>query len=95
MNTPHDNAAQFFEALETLGFEPGRMDSPEHRQLERRSTEGNPILRVLVDYEGERQPQSLRVLKLDGRKSQIIEWECSGLSAWMPTPALVAMLQAA
>lgn len=62
--------------------------------LQRQNAEGHADLRIYIAYEGERQPHSIKVTKLDGRRSQIIQWE-STLSAHMPSAALLAMLQAA
>lgn len=94
--TPHDDSTAFIATLDAQGFKPSRWDDPKgNRQLERKSEAGYPLLRVCLDYQGERQLHSLSVIKFNGQKSTTVEWSCDNMSAYMPSAAVLAMLQAA
>lgn len=96
MKTPNNDSTGFLASLNTLGFKPSRWDDAQgNRQLETESETGHPLLRVCLDYQGERQPHNLSVIKFDGRKSSTVEWSCGSLSAHMPSAAVLAMLQTA
>lgn len=93
MKTPSNAATELLATLTKMGFKPARWDSPSTRQLQTLTKDGHPDLRVLIDYEGEPEPHSLRLIKYDGKISQITAWEAS-LSAHMPLNAFVALIKA-
>lgn len=95
MKTPHDSATEFLEALAKLEFKPGAFDNPNKRALVRKTQAGHNDLRILIAYEGERQPQSISLIKTNGQSNQLIEWESRGMSAHMPTSGLLALIKAA
>lgn len=90
--TPHNDAEGFLKALASLKFQPARWDSPNDRQLDLRNKEGHPILRICIGYEGEQRPHNLSLVKLDGTRAQLIQWE-SLMSAHMPTAGFLALLK--
>lgn len=92
--TPRDHADEFLKLLDQAGFKPSRWDSTDTRLLDRQSPEGHPDLRICIAYEGEPHPHNLQLVKFDGRRSQIIQWE-SSLSAAMPLQPLLALIKAA
>jgi hypothetical protein len=95
MNTPHDNAEEFLEALEGLKFIPARWDRPNERQLDRLNDQGHTDLRVCIGYEGEKQPHNISLIKFDGTRAMIGKWESLNMSAQMPTAGLLALIKAA
>lgn len=93
MKTPSNAASELLATLTKMGFKPARWDSPTTRQLQTLNKDGHPDLRILIDHEGEATPHSLRLIKYDGKISQITTWEAS-LSAHMPLKALLALIKA-
>ena len=97
MKTPktlRDHADEFLKALKAAGFQPARWDSADTRLLDRKSDAGHPDLRICLAYEGEAKPQNLQLVKFDGRRSQIIQWE-STLSPSMPLQPLLNLIKTA
>lgn len=94
MSTPHDDTEAFLDALNDATFYPGRYDQSGDRRLERKNKDGHPDLRIRINYDGERNPYDITIRKLDGRASQIIQWE-STLSAHLPSKAVLALILAA
>lgn len=92
--TPRDHADEFLAQLDKAGFKPSRWDHPNARILDRKSDEGPTDLRIVINYEGETRPHNLQLVKFDGRRSQIVQWE-SSLSASMPLKPLLALIKAA
>lgn len=92
--TPRDHADEFLTLLDQAGFKPSRWDHPNARLLDRQSAEGHPDLRICIAYEGELKPHNLQLVKFDGRRSQIIQWE-SSLSAAMPLQPLLDLIMSA
>ena len=92
--TPRDHAAEFLTLLDKAGFKPARWDSAGTRLLDRPSPEGHPDLRICIAYEGEPHPHNLQLVKFDGKRSQVIQWE-SSLSAAMPLQPLLELIKAA
>jgi hypothetical protein len=93
MKTPSNAASELLATLTKMGFTPARWDSPDTRQLDAKNSAGHTTLRVVINYEGERQPHSLELIKRDGARSQITQWE-SRLSAHMPLKATLDLIQA-
>lgn len=92
--TPRDNADEFLALLDQAGFKPSRWDHHNARLLDRKSTAGHPDLRVCIRYEGEVKPQSIQLVKFNGKRSQLVHWEAS-LSPSMPLNPLLALIKAA
>lgn len=92
--TPRDNADEFLKLLDQAGFKPSRWDHHNSRLLDRKSREGHPDLRICINYEGEPRPHNLQLVKFDGKRSQIIQWE-SSLAASMPLAGVMALIKAA
>ena len=63
--------------------------------LDRKNKDGHTDLRIHIAYEGESQPHSISLIKFDGQRSQIIEWESNHMSASMPTAGILALIKAA
>ncbi len=93
--TPHTNAAEFLQALDKLQFIPAKWDSPNDRLLDRKNKDGHTELRIHIAYEGEQRPHNISLVKLDGTKAQLIEWESNHMSAHMPMVGLLALIKCA
>lgn len=93
--TPHTNAAEFLDALNKLQFATAKWDSPNDRLLDRKNKDGHTELRIHIAYEGERQPQSISLLKFNGQRNQLTEWESNHMSAHMPSAGILALIKAA
>jgi hypothetical protein len=93
MKTPANAASELLKELTKMGFTPGRWDTPDTRQLQTVTKDGHPDLRVIIDHDGEPTPHSLRLIKFDGKISQINTWEAT-LSAHMPLKAFLALIKA-
>lgn len=93
--TPHTLATEFLKALNQLQFVPAKWDTASDRLLDRKNKDGHTELRIHIAYEGEQRPQTISLIKFDGRRSQLIEWESNSMSAHMPTTGLLALIKAA
>ncbi|MDP1591387.1 MAG: hypothetical protein Q8M07_26770 [Prosthecobacter sp.] len=95
MKTPNNTATEFLAALAKLQFVPAKWDAPGDRQFDRKNKDGHTDLRIHIGYEGEPQPHYLSLVKFNGQRNQLIEWESLNLSAHMPTTGLMALIKAA
>lgn len=93
MKTPSNAASEFLATLTKMGFTPARWDSPDTRQLDAKNRAGHTTLRVVINYEGDREPHNIEIIKRDGARSQVTQWE-SRLSAHMPLAATLALIKA-
>lgn len=93
MKTPSTAPIQFLSSLKNMGFAPAKWDSPDTRQLDIKTSDGHTNLRVVINYEGGLSPLSIELIKRDGGRSQITQWE-SRLSAHMPLAATIALIKA-
>lgn len=94
--TPHTQAPEFIAALEKMGFTPARWDraGSSDRQLDYdRAETGYPLLRIAINHEGEANPHSINIIRFDGSRSQLVQWD-STLSAHMPSAGLLALIKA-
>lgn len=93
MNTPNNNACDFINALKKLNFKDTKA-AEDDRQMDRFNEHGHLDLRVCLNYEGEKQPHYISLIKFNGTPARIVQWQSLDMSAHMPTAAILAMLQA-
>lgn len=93
--TPHNTAGSFIKALKDLHFVPARWNTEDDVQLDRLNSQGHTDLRVCMNYEGEKQPHCISIIKFDGTRAQVVKWESLDMSAHMPTEGLLALIKAA
>ena len=86
---------EFIAELEKLGFKPGPWDSSNKRQLDLVNRVGYREARIVIDYEGEIRPHSVTLIRFNGQRNQLIEWEANHLPSSMPMGAQLAMIHEA
>lgn len=94
MKTTHDNATELLNELTARGFKPARWDRVDsNRQFDLKNEAGHTTLRVCLNYEGSDYLDSLDLIKFNGTRAMLPEWQ-STLSAHMPLEATLALIAA-
>jgi hypothetical protein len=94
MENLRNNAAEFMQELESLGFVPGSGDKEDCRVLVRVNKDGHTDLRVCLVFGDENTLNNTAIYGLDGGAGEIIEWsvDLTGGAPLDPFLAYIRML---